>query len=125
MAGAEGFEPPRPVLETGSLAVKLTPLSWGVFGLERQAQMLSKPSPLGSLAWRSSALNLPTQIVTTEIAASFHFLMRSVMLAGGTELLELQPVLVLLPVFSCRIIPIFTFGTLQSDNFAHIVWARE
>jgi hypothetical protein len=27
MAGAEGFEPPRPVLETGSLAVKLTPLN--------------------------------------------------------------------------------------------------
>ena len=26
LAGAEGFEPPRPVLETGSLAVELTPL---------------------------------------------------------------------------------------------------
>jgi hypothetical protein len=26
LAGAEGFEPPSPVLETGSLAVELTPL---------------------------------------------------------------------------------------------------
>ena len=26
VAGAEGFEPPSPVLETGSLAVELTPL---------------------------------------------------------------------------------------------------
>src|SRR6266404_1105801 len=30
LAGAEGFEPPSPVLETGSLAVELTPL----FGIE-------------------------------------------------------------------------------------------
>jgi hypothetical protein len=27
LAGAEGFEPPSPVLETGSLAVELTPLN--------------------------------------------------------------------------------------------------
>src|ERR1700675_547689 len=27
LAGAEGFEPPSPVLETGSLTVELTPLS--------------------------------------------------------------------------------------------------
>jgi hypothetical protein len=26
LAGAEGFEPPSPVLETGSLTVELTPL---------------------------------------------------------------------------------------------------
>jgi hypothetical protein len=47
--------------------------------------------------------------------------MRSVVLAGGTKLLELQPVLVLLLVFGGRIIPILTFWTLQSYDFTHIV----
>jgi hypothetical protein len=43
------------------------------------------------------------------------------MLAGGTELLELQPVLVLLLVLGRRIIPILAFWTLQSNDFAHII----
>src|SRR5438094_2444329 len=33
LAGAEGFEPPSPVLETGSLTVELTPLNY-IYGLK-------------------------------------------------------------------------------------------
>jgi hypothetical protein len=58
LAGAEGFEPPSPVLETGSLTVELTPLFWlSAFGhrlsvLTREAKADSRQLYFTSLcAW--------------------------------------------------------------------------
>ena len=36
LAGAEGFEPPSPVLETSSLTVELTPLKMQESGISRR-----------------------------------------------------------------------------------------
>jgi hypothetical protein len=52
---------------------------------------------------------LPARITSTATRTSFDFLMGGVVLAGWTELLKLQPVLVLLFVLGCRIIAILTF----------------
>jgi hypothetical protein len=44
LAGAEGFEPPSPVLETGSLTVELTPLNAGC-SVQRSAFRISEANP--------------------------------------------------------------------------------
>src|SRR5512147_2576415 len=62
LAGAEGFEPPSPVLETGSLAVELTPLYLPATVPHRQ----------------------------TESIRLFHFLVRGVLAALPAELAELK-----------------------------------
>ena len=39
--------------------------------------------------------------------------------ARVAEFVRFQPVLMLLPVLGGRVVPVFTFGALQCDNFAH------
>jgi hypothetical protein len=48
----------------------------------------------------------------TQLLNSLHFLMRRVLAAAATELLELQPFRRRLPVLGGRIIPLFAIATL-------------
>ena len=45
--------------------------------------------------------------------------MNRVVLAGGAEFLDLQPVLILLLVLRGRVIPILTVHALQGYDFSH------
>src|SRR4029077_12643887 len=92
LAGAEGFEPPSPVLETGSLTVELTPLFQSRVP-SRESR--GKPSRLGT---RGSRL--------------LHFLVRRVLAATAAEFLELQPLRRRLPVLGRRIIALFAITAL-------------
>jgi hypothetical protein len=47
-----------------------------------------------------------------------HFLMRRVLAAAATELLELQPFRRRLPVLGGRIISLFAIAALQRNNFS-------
>src|ERR1700693_481201 len=72
LAGAEGFEPPSPVLETGSLTVELTPLN---------------PSGPGQLRPRSTRPDRPCgNCRFPDSAKLFHFLMRRVLAAAPAKL---------------------------------------
>jgi hypothetical protein len=90
LAGAEGFEPPSPVLETGSLAVELTPL-----------RLLSD---LAIENFQSHNDDTITQLL--------RFLMRRVLAATPAKSAELQTTSGLLFVLGCRIIALFAIRAL-------------
>src|SRR4029077_13135756 len=77
LAGAEGFEPPSPVLETGSLTVELTPLR--ACHPERDALCLAKD------------LSAPREHSRVWRASLFHLFVRRMLAAPAAEFLELQP----------------------------------
>ena len=103
LAGAEGFEPPSPVLETGSLTVELTPLN---SALRHSLSAFRKPF------WR---------IANSERrGASFllRFLVRRVLAARPAELLELQPARRGLLVLGGGVIAVLAITALQSNNLS-------
>src|SRR5579875_1144173 len=97
LAGAEGFEPPSPVLETGSLTVELTPLS---AGLTHAWLRLWTPTP-----GRLSLLR---------------FFMRRVLAATLTELRELKTPCSCLLVLRRRVIALLALAALQCHNLTHL-----
>ena len=113
LAGAEGFEPPRPVLETGSLAVELTPLKGRGWGLGAWDWGIRPTATHASL--RFSPASSPESLAP----ALLHFLMQGVVPARRAELLELQPVLLLLLVLRCRVIAVLTVAALQCNDLSH------
>src|SRR5271170_5496036 len=95
MAGAEGFEPPKAVLETAGLPLAYAP-----------TRAASTPSLLEtSLLDFSLLLNFPVGPMAT---------------AKGAKLLQLQPLGLGLLVLGLAVILPFALGALQSDNLSHI-----
>jgi hypothetical protein len=89
MAGAEGFEPPKAVLETAGLPLAYAPT--------RTASTIS-------LLDFSLLLNFPV----CPMAA-----------AKGAKLLQLQPLRLGLLILGLAIVLAFALGALQSNNFSH------
>src|SRR5581483_854455 len=100
LAGAEGFEPPSPVLETGSLTVELTLLN-------------SVPDPQAAIGpeCHRPARKYP-------ITTLLHFFMWRVLAAPVAKLLQFQPVRRGLAIFCLRVIPFFTLATLHRNNLS-------
>ena len=97
MAGAEGFEPPRPVLETGSLAVELTPLR----------------KPVGSRQYAVGSENEP--ILSCPLPSAdclLDLFMNRMVPARRTELFQLQAVLILFLVLRRCVVTTFAVATL-------------
>ena len=103
LAGAEGFEPPSPVLETGSLAVELTPLF---------------------IAFRSSPFAFRQDRPKREAiskrrkAVLFCLFMWRVLPALPAELLEFQPARRRLLVLGGGVVTVLALSTLQRHNLA-------
>jgi hypothetical protein len=89
MAGAEGFEPPKAVLETAGLPLAYAPT--------RAASTIS-------LLDFSLLLNFPV----CPMAA-----------AKGAKLLQLQPLRLGFLILGLAIVLAFALGALQSNNFSH------
>src|SRR5208283_2037267 len=107
LAGAEGFEPPSPVLETGSLTVELTPL----FPCHPEAAVPGgrrSLATLGMTAAGSHARQTP----------SLNLFMRRVLAALPAELVEFQPGRRGLLVLGRGVVAIFALSTLQCNNLA-------
>jgi hypothetical protein len=111
LAGAEGFEPPSPVLETGSLTVELTPLP----SLSSSGDLPLSPKDLGA---PRILLRNPAPKARKFAPPLFHFLMRRVLAATAAEFLELQPLRRRLLVLRGRVVPLFALATLQRHNFS-------
>jgi hypothetical protein len=91
-------------LETGRLAVNLTPLeNQQAVGGERQAA--GKCAGVFGLLLSAFCL--------------LHFLMDRMVAARAAKLLQLQPVLILLLVLRRCIVAVLAVTALQSNNFAH------
>jgi hypothetical protein len=111
LAGAEGFEPPSPVLETGSLTVELTPL-WKQ-GSAFSDQRSEIPEAMAS---RSTLPLIPKP----EYLCLLCFLVRRVFTATLTELRELEAAGGRLLVLRRRVVAFFALAALQCDNFPHL-----
>ena len=94
LAGAEGFEPPSPVLETGSLTVELTPLR--------------------RLAAVSSRLNAIVSHGQTESTpkALLRFFVRRVLATESAKLVDLETAGGRLFVLGFRVIPVLAIAAL-------------
>ena len=102
LAGAEGFEPPSPVLETGSLTVELTPLF---------------------LALRDSLLADFTFLISEQRKASsvlslLRLFVRRVLPALPAEFVKLQPARRGLLILGSGVVAVFALSTLQRHNLA-------
>jgi hypothetical protein len=89
MAGAEGFEPPKAVLETAGLPLAYAP---------------TRAASTFSLLDFSPLLNFP---------------MYPMYAAEGAKLLHLQPLGLGLLVLGLAVVLAFALGALQSNDFAH------
>jgi hypothetical protein len=104
LAGAEGFEPPSPVLETGSLTVELTPLNY-ICGLKDFRIV-------GSKGFRIRQFTNPT------IRKLLHFFVRRMLAAPAAKLLQFQPVRRRLAVLGGRIVPLFAITALHRNDLS-------
>src|SRR5690348_13629182 len=115
LAGAEGFEPPSPVLETGSLAVELTPL------LLTKLLLLFRPfARLAEHARSFASLRMTaggSRFAHARKTPSLHLFVRGVLAATPAKLAHLQPVRRRLPVLRGRIVPLLAHRALHADNF--------
>ena len=100
LAGEEGFEPPLSVLETDGLPLNLLPY------LEPAAQDFNL-SPHSGRRVNSAASPDPEQA-----PESLNFFMPRMLPASIAKLRRLQPVLMLLPVLRCRIVPVLAVVAL-------------
>ena len=92
LAGAEGFEPPKAVLETAGL-----PLAYA-------------PVPLVIVAVRKPVYLIPVRL--------FGFPMRLVLAAVRAELLHFKTLSGRLFVLGVRVVPVLAFLTLERDDFS-------
>ena len=96
---------------TGSLAIELTPLASAVNQSTVEKQRLARPARSFTVDSRLWTVNLALPLL--------HFLVHRVVPAGRAELLQFQPVLVLLLVLRRGVISVLTVAALQRDDFAH------
>ena len=110
MAGAEGFEPPKAVLETAGLPLAYAPLSRQII---LQAIKLAARQEL--------ALPFSARCTKKGRAPNFPFLLRFTMplmlAAKGAKLLHFKTLSSRLLIFRLAVIAVLAFTALQLNNF--------